>query len=187
MKNILLKRFQYYKELAEKILHQIPEEKINWNATEEANNMANLIKDLSQKIESKARIFLTEERKNQKTKRNTGSRTELISKIELLKIWEKGWTILFEDLNQIKENHCDYNFLEEALEQLSLYSFYIGQIVFMGKMILNEDGNIVKMTENLSEINPREKLKSEESSDIQQNASPICYAKSDEVRDEFRT
>ena len=43
MKNILLKRFQYYKELAEKILHQIPEEKINWNATEEANNMANLI------------------------------------------------------------------------------------------------------------------------------------------------
>ena len=32
-----------------------------------------------------------------------------------------------------------------------------------------------------------EKLKSEESSDIQQNASPICYAKSDEVRDEFRT
>ena len=57
----------------------------------------------------------------------------------------------------------------------------------MGKMILNEDGNIVKMKENLSEINPSEKLKSEESSDIQQNASPICYAKSDEVRDEFRT
>lgn len=62
--------------------------------------------------------------------------------------WEEGWNCLFqaldslttEDMNKIVYIRNEGHTIMEAISrQLAHYSYHVGQIVFIGKMIKNED------------------------------------------------
>lgn len=195
MKDLFVKRFQYYKELAEKTFDQVSEEHLFWKYNEESNSIATLVKHLSGNMQSRWTNFLTEDGEKSWRKRDSEFENDIQSKAEMMKIWTEGWQVLFEALNQIKEETWNqtilirgekHTLLEAVLRQLAHYPYHIGQIIYIGKMVKDADWKTLSIAKNQSVPFTIEKLKSLDSSEIQENSSPVCYAKSDEVRDDYK-
>ena len=195
MKDLFLKRFQYYKELAEKTFDQVSEEQLFWKYNEESNSIATLVKHLSGNMQSRWTNFLTEDGEKSWRKCDSEFENDIQSKAEMMEIWTKGWQVLFEALNQIKEEKWNetifirgekYTVLDAVLRQLAHYPYHIGQIIYIGKMVKDADWKTLSIAKKQSIPFTIEKLKSLDSSEIKENASPVCYAKSDEVRDDYK-
>ena len=195
MKDLFLKRFQYYKELAEKTFDQVSEEHLFWKYNEESNSIATLVKHLSGNMQSRWTNFLTEDGEKSWRKRDSEFENDIQSKAEMMEIWTKGWQVLLKALNQITEENWNdtifirgekYTVLDAVLRQLAHYPYHIGQIIYIGKMVKDADWKTLSIAKNQSIPFTIEKLKSLDSSEIQENASPVCYAKSDEVRDDYK-
>ncbi|MCZ2084652.1 MAG: DUF1572 domain-containing protein [Flavobacteriales bacterium] len=195
MKNLFIKRFQYYKELAEKTFDQISEENLFWKYNEESNSIATIVKHLAGNMQSRWTNFLTEDGEKIWRNRDSEFENDLKSKTEMLEIWHKAWSILFEALNQIQDENWNQfisirdekiTVLDAVIRQLAHYPYHVGQIVYIGKMLKNEEWKSLSIAKNKSEKSTIEMLKNQESSVIQENSSPVCFAKSDEVRDDYK-
>ena len=195
MKDLFVKRFQYYKDLAEKTFDQVSEEHLFWKYNEESNSIATLVKHLSGNMQSRWTNFLTEDGEKSWRKRDSEFENDIQSKAEMMEIWTRGWQVLFEALNQIKEEKWNdtifirgekYTILDAVLRQLAHYPYHIGQIIYILKMVKETDWKTLSIAKNQSIPFNIEKLKSLDPSEIQENASPVCYAKSDEVRDDYK-
>ena len=195
MKALFINRFQYYKELAEKTFDQISDEQLFWKYNDESNSIATLVKHLSGKIQSRWTHFLTEDGEKEWRNRDSEFENNISSKAEMMEIWDQGWLVLFKALNQIQEeNWTDtiiirgekHSVLDAVLRQLAHYSYHIGQIVFIGKMLTNEDWKTLSIAKNQSDHFNIDQLKNQDQAQIQENSSPVCYAKSDEVRDDYK-
>ena len=195
MKDLFITRFQYYKELAEKTFEQLSEEQLFWKYNEESNSIATLVKHLSGNMQSRWTNFLTDDGEKSWRNRDSEFEDDIQSKAEMMETWTKGWQVLFYNLNQIQEENWNdtiairgkkHTVLDAVLRQLAHYPYHIGQIVFIGKMLKNDNWKTLSIAKNKSIPFNIEKLKNLDPSEIQENASPVCYAKSDEVRDDYK-
>ena len=195
MKDLFIKRFQFYKELGEKTFDQLSDDQLFWKYNEESNSIAILVQHLSGNMVSRWTNFLTEDGEKRWRKRDLEFENIIKSKIEMLEIWAKGWQVLFKALNQIEEETWTetiiirgekHTVVDAVLRQLAHYSYHVGQIVFIGKMVKDDEWKTLSLAKNQSENFAIEKLKDQDQSEIQENSSPVCYAKSDEVRDDYK-
>lgn len=195
MKDLFIKRFQYYKELAEKTFQQVSEEQLFWQYNEESNSIGTLVKHLAGNMQSRWTSFLTEDGEKEWRNRDSEFENDLQTKAEMLEIWDKGWLVLFEALNQIKDENWNHSIsirgekitvLDAVIRQLAHYPYHIGQIVFIGKMLKNEKWKTLSIPKNKSLKSDIEHLKIQDPVEIHENSSPVCYAKSDEVRDDYK-
>lgn len=195
MKDLFLKRFQYYKELGDKTFIQLDDEDIFWQFNSESNSIAIIVKHLSGNMISRWTNFLSEDGEKEWRNRDQEFENSIRSKAEMLEIWERGWFILFEALNQItKENIQNtilirgekHSVIEAVLRQLAHYPYHIGQIIFIAKMRKNEKWETLSIARNKSRHYTTELLKKQTSLEIPENSSPVCYAKSPEVRDDYK-
>lgn len=196
MKELFIKRFQYYKELGDKTFGQLSDEQVLWQYNPESNSIATIVKHISGNMLSRWTNFLTEDGEKDWRNRDSEFENDLISKAQMIEIWEKGWTTLFEALNQISEENIHqiiyirgekHTVLDAVLRQLAHYPYHIGQIIYVAKMLKNEDWQTLSIARNKSADFNREMLKKQNPEEVQHNASPVCYAKSDELRDEYKT
>lgn len=196
MKELFIKRFQYYKELGDKTFEQLNDEEVFWQYNPESNSIATIIKHLSGNMLSRWTNFLTED--GEKTWRNRDSEFEndIQSKAAMLEIWEKGWAVLFGALNQISEENINkeiyirgekHTVLDALLRQLAHYPYHIGQIIYVAKTLKNNAWQTLSIARNKSADFNTEMLKKQHPDENQPNSSPVCYAKSDEVRDDYKS
>jgi hypothetical protein len=195
MTEILIKHFQYYQKLAEETFKQISDEQFFWKYNDECDSIATLVHHISGNINAHFVNFTAEEDKIKSNDRNSEFENDLQSKSEIMEIWDKSWEILFKTLNRINdENRSDtiifhgeeHIVLDLLLQQLTDYTYHIGQIVFIGKMLKNSDWKTLSVEKNQSSLFNMEKFKSPGSADIPENSSPVCFAKSDEIRDDYK-
>lgn len=142
------KQFAYYKQLADKTIDQLPDEKLFWQFNEESNSIAVIVKHLHGNMLSRWTDFLTSDGEKEWRHRDAEFENDLSSKSDLLKIWEEGWILLFatldsltvEDLSKtiyIRNQGCTV--VDAINRQLAHYPYHVGQIVFLGKMICNDN------------------------------------------------
>lgn len=154
------KQFLYYKTLGEKTINLLDQDKLNWKPNEESNSIANIIQHLSGNMLSRWTDFLNSD--GEKTWRNRDGEFEdfFHSKEALLLLWEKGWNCLFDALNGISEIDFDKKItiryevhsLQDAIHrQLAHYPYHIGQIVYIGKLLLDKQWNSLSIPKNKSE------------------------------------
>ena len=195
MKDLFLKRFKYYKDLGDKTFQQLTDEEVLWRYNEASNSISTIVKHLSGNMKSRWTNFLTEDGEKSWRNRDSEFENDLQSKEEMLKIWEEGWQILFKALDQITPDNIHQmifirgeklSVIDALLRQLAHYPYHVGQIIFVAKMIKNEDWKTLSIAKNKSEEYHLELLKNQKSEDIPENSSPVCFAKSDEVRDEYK-
>ena len=195
MKDLFIKRFQYYKELGDKTFEQLNDDQVLWQYNSESNSVATLVKHLSGNMISRWTNFLNEDGEKDWRNRDSEFENNIHSKAEMLEIWEKGWMVLFEALNQINDENINatifirgekLSFLDALLRQLAHYPYHIGQIIYVAKMVKNEDWKTLSIAKNQSKEYTTELLKKQITAEIQQNSSPVCYAKSEEVRDDYK-
>ena len=196
MKDLFTKRFQYYKELGDKTFSQLNDEQVLWQFNPENNSIATVVKHISGNMLSRWTNFLTEDGEKDWRNRDSEFENDIQSKTEMLEVWEKGWTVLFDALNQISDENLNYpifirgekhTVLDAVLRQLAHYPYHVGQIIYIAKMLKNEDWKTLSIARNKSQEFNIEMLKNQNADEIQQNSSPVCYAKSDEVRDEYKS
>ena len=142
----VIKQFSYYKSLGEKTFNQISDEKLFWKPNEESNNIAIIVKHISGNMVSRWTNFLTSDGEKEWRNREAEFNNDINSKEELINIWEKGWSCLFDTLNKLKHHdlskeiyirNMGHSVIEAINRQLSHYAYHIGQIVFLGKLINN--------------------------------------------------
>ena len=195
MKDLFLKRFKYYKDLGDKTFQQLTDEEVLWRYNEASNSISTIVKHLSGNMKSRWTNFLTEDGEKSWRNRDSEFENDLKSKEEMLKIWEEGWQILFKALDQITPDNIHQmifirgeklSVIDALLRQLAHYPYHVGQIIFMAKMIKNKEWKTLSIAKNKSEEYHLELLKNQKSEEIPENSSPVCFAKSDEVRDEYK-
>ena len=142
------KQFEYYKMLGDKTIAQLPQDTLLWQYNEESNSIAIIVKHLSGNMLSRWTDFLTSDGEKEWRHRDEEFENDSVSKEELLTKWNKGWECLFKALNSIKEEdfsktiyirNMGHSITEAINRQLAHYPYHIGQIVFIGKMICNEN------------------------------------------------
>ena len=141
------KQFEYYKILGEKTMAQLPEEKLHWQFNEESNSIAIIVKHLYGNIISRWTDFLTTDGEKESRKRDEEFINSMASKEEILQLWNEAWECFFKTINSLTADDLSkiiyirnqgHTVTEAINRQLAHYPYHIGQIVFIGKMALNE-------------------------------------------------
>ena len=191
MKDLFLKRFAYYKELGDKTFAQLSEEHFFWQYNDESNSVAIIVKHIAGNMLSRWTNFLTEDGEKSWRNRDQEFENNFKTKQEVIEYWEKGWSRLNNALEQITDENINstiyirgeaHSVLDAVLRQLAHYPYHIGQIIYIAKMLKNEDWKTLSIAKNKSaEFN--NKMLSEEA---QENFSSVCYAKSPEIREDYK-
>lgn len=157
--NSVLKQFEYYKSLGDKTFSQLNKEQLFWEYNSESNSIAIIVKHIVGNMLSRWTNFLTEDGEKKWRERDNEFINTFSKKEDMLTYWNKGWNCLFnaiqvlkkEDLEKIVYIRNQGHTVSEAINrQLCHYSYHIGQITFIGKMILNESWESLSIAKNAS-------------------------------------
>lgn len=140
----ITKQFEYYKSLGERTIDQLNEEDLFWQFTEESNSIAIIVNHLWGNMMSRWTDFLTSDGEKEWRNRDLEFESVIQTKEELLNKWNEGWKCVFDALSSVnKENFSkeiyirnqSHSITEAINRQFAHYSYHIGQIVFIGRMI----------------------------------------------------
>lgn len=159
--------FKTYKQLGEKAIAQLSDEQLFRMPEPESNSIYLIIKHLSGNMLSRWTDFLTTDGEKEWRNRDGEFVAEEEMKglsddemrVKVLQIWEDGWTCLFNTLNALTENDLgkiitirseEHSVMEAINRQVAHYSYHVGQIVFLAKIIRSDKWNSLSIPKNKS-------------------------------------
>lgn len=157
---IVKERFKSIKSLGDKAIEQLSEDDIHWAFNVESNSVAVIVTHLSGNMVSRWTDFLHSDGEKPNRDREQEFVDNISSTNELKETLEKGWNTLFEALNNLNEKDLlknvyirgESHLVIEAIErQLAHYAYHIGQIVYIGKQIRNENWRSLSIPKGKSE------------------------------------
>jgi Protein of unknown function (DUF1572) len=138
------KQFAFYKMLGDKTFEQLlDDDTLFWQFNEDSNSIATIVKHLSGNMLSRWTDFLTTDGEKESRNRDEEFEESTTTREELLSTWNEGWNCLFEAINSLTVNDLDkiiyirnqgHTVVEAINRQLAHYPYHVGQIVFIGKM-----------------------------------------------------
>lgn len=146
--NSIKKEFNYYKSLGERTFDQLAEKDLFWQFNEESNSIAIIVNHISGNMKSRWTDFLTSDGEKIWRNRDMEFETVIKSKLELIRKWEDGWQCLFLALDSINDQNFnakvyirnqEHSIMEALNRQLAHYTYHIGQIVYIGKMLKGKE------------------------------------------------
>ncbi|WP_428743023.1 DUF1572 family protein [Tenacibaculum sp.] len=164
------RQFEYYKSLGDKTFAQISEEHFFWQVNEESNSIAIIAKHIAGNMLSRWTNFLTEDGEKSWRNRDGEFVNSFTTKEEVIAYWEQGWDCLFTAINPLTEDDLEkivyirnqgHSVVEAINRQLCHYSYHIGQLVFLGKMMQNENWKSLSIPRNASKNFNAEKFSEE--------------------------
>ncbi|KHF38214.1 DUF1572 domain-containing protein [Halalkalibacter okhensis] len=157
---VVIERFNSVKILGDKTLNQLSEEEIHWNYNSESNSVAIIVKHLSGNMVSRWNDFLTSDGEKEYRNRDEEFVDDISTKAELITVWEKGWKVLIDTLTDLREQDLlksinirgESHLVLEAIErQMAHYAYHIGQIVYIGKQLKDNDWKSLSIPKGKSE------------------------------------
>ena len=152
-------QFEYYKLLGEKTFEQLTDEALFWQYNEESNSIATIVHHLNGNMLSRWTDFLESDGEKSWRNRDEEFENNIHTRQEMLDLWNKGWSCLFNALKSLTEPDLDriiyirnqgHTVLEALNRQLAHYPYHIGQIIFIGKMATNEHWNSLSIPRSQS-------------------------------------
>ena len=146
--NSIIKEFEYYKMLGDKSIEQLNDVNINWQYNEESNSVSIIVKHIVGNMLSRWTNFLTEDGEKKWRNRDTEFEAPYTTKGEMILAWEKGWQCLFNAITPLTEKDLEniiyirnqgHTVTEAINRQLAHYSYHIGQLVFVARMIVGNN------------------------------------------------
>jgi hypothetical protein len=164
---IVIERFKSVKNLGDKTINQLTEEDIFWTYNNESNSAAIIIKHMSGNMVSRWTEFLTSDGEKDFRNREGEFSNDLSSKSEVTIVWEKGWKTLMDALTDLKEQDLlqsvtirgERHLVMEAIErQLAHYAYHVGQLVYIGKQVKDDEWESLSIPRGKSEDYLKEML-----------------------------
>jgi len=150
----VIRRVKYYKGLADKTFEQLEEKDFHYQPGSESNSVAIIIQHMYGNMLSRWTNFLTEDGEKTWRQRDDEFEVHEYSKAKLLELWEKGWDCYLKAMEELKEEDLiktimirdeKLSVIDAINRQLAHYPYHIGQILYIGKMIRNEDWKNLSM------------------------------------------
>jgi hypothetical protein len=154
-----LRQFQYYKQLGEKAMLQLEEEQLFLQPNEDTNSIAIIIQHMWGNMLSRWTDFKTSDGEKTWRLRDAEFEPSNSDKNELMTKWNEGWGCLFAAIESTKESELmdiiyirneGHTILEAFNRQLAHYSYHVGQIVFMAKLLAKNDWESLSIPRNKS-------------------------------------
>lgn len=144
----IIKQFEYYKSLGDKTFKGLTFEEMQKEFAKDANSISIIIKHLVGNMLSRWTNFLTEDGEKEWRQRDFEFIDSYVSKNDMIENWNKGWQCLFEAITPLTEKDLEriiyirnqgHTVTEAINRQLAHYSYHVGQIVFLGKLLKGEE------------------------------------------------
>lgn len=157
--NSAKKLFTYYKKLAEDATEQITDEKLFFQPDEDSNSIAIIVQHLAGNMLSRWSDFLTTDGEKEWRNRDAEFELQIENKTDLLQFWNKGWQCLMDALNILEDNDLEriiyirnegHTVTEAVNRQLAHYAYHVGQIVYLAKMLSNNEWKSLSIPKNKS-------------------------------------
>lgn len=138
--------FVKYKILGEKTIEQLNIEQLNWKPNQTSNSIANIVTHLHGNMLSRWTNFLEEDGEKVWRKREQEFEFSAMTKDQLLDLWHEGWKCLFNAIDTAAQidlatiiyiRNQPHTIIEGLHRQLTHYPHHVGQIVYIGKMLLD--------------------------------------------------
>lgn len=165
--NDIVKLFEYYKSVGEKTFSQLNDEDLFRRKNETSNSIAIIVNHLWGNMKSRWTDFLTSDGEKEWRNRDMEFESVIQTREDLLLKWNEGWRCVFEALGSIDEHHFDtkiyirnqeHSVVEAVNRQLAHYSYHIGQIVCIGKMLKGDHWKSLTIPKGKSSNFNKEKL-----------------------------
>ena len=146
--NSVIKQFEYYKILGEKAIAQVPDNSLFWQYNEESNSIAVIVKHLWGNMLSRWTDFRTADGEKEWRNRDGEFENDLKSRQDVMQLWNDGWKCFLDALHSLTEEeltttiyirNMGHTVLEAINRQLAHYPYHVGQIIFISKMICNNE------------------------------------------------
>ncbi len=150
----VIRRVKYYKGLADKTFEQLEEKDFHYQPGSESNSVAIIIQHMYGNMLSRWTNFLTEDGEKTWRQRDDEFEVHEYSKAKLLELWEQGWDCYLKAMGELKEEDLlktitirdeKLSVIDAINRQLAHYPYHIGQILYLGKMIRNEEWRNLSM------------------------------------------
>lgn len=138
------KQFEYYKMLGDQTFEQVSDEKLFWQYNADSNSIATIVKHLWGNMLSRWTDFLTTDGEKDNRNRDAEFENDLTTRQQVFEKWNEGWACLFNAINSLSDDDLDkiiyirnqgHTVTEAINRQLAHYPYHVGQIVFLGKML----------------------------------------------------
>jgi hypothetical protein len=144
----VIKRLSYYKELGDKTFAQLKDEDFHFAPNAESNSIALIIQHMAGNMLSRWTDFLTTDGEKDWRNRDTEFEEQHLTKQQLIDFWQKGWNCLLNSLNSLTEEDLLKTIyirsegllvIDAINRQMAHYPYHVGQIIYLAKVIKNED------------------------------------------------
>ena len=141
------KQLEEYKQLGEKTFNQLNSDQIFWQYNQESNSIAIIVNHLWGNMLSRWTNFLTSDGEKKRRDRDAEFKNNISTREELISKWNEGWECLFKAINSLSADDLNriiyirnqkHTVMEAINRQLTHYPYHIGQIVYIGKMLIGE-------------------------------------------------
>lgn len=156
-----LRLFKQYKQLAEGAIDQLSAEELYAKPDEESNSIFLIMKHLSGNMQSRWSDFLHSDGEKPWRNRDTEfEQNEMLTKEEVMKMWEKGWACLFDAITPLTSSNLGdittirgeaHSVMEAINRQIAHYSYHVGQIVFLAKMLRKDQWKTLSIAKGKSD------------------------------------
>ncbi|MBT8270539.1 MAG: DUF1572 domain-containing protein [Bacteroidia bacterium] len=156
----IIKQFEYCKSLGNRTFDQLKDEDINWQQNPESNSISIISKHITGNLRSRWTNFLTEDGEKSWRNRDNEFIASYSNKHQMIKAWDDAWSILFDVLKNLKDSDLEkeiyirnqgHTVVEAINRQLAHYSYHVGQLVQLGKMIKGPNWQSLSIPKGQSE------------------------------------
>jgi hypothetical protein len=102
-----IKQLEYYKQLGEKAIAHVPDDKLAWQPNEESNSIVTMVKHMSGNMLSRWTAFLTTDGEKAWRNRDTEFENNVTSREDLLNLWNNGWDVCSTTPRSLKSSDVD--------------------------------------------------------------------------------
>ena len=143
-----IKRLKYYKQLGDQTFDQLNEQDFHWQPSSESNSIAVIIQHVAGNMLSRWTNFLTEDGEKEWRRRDDEFEIHNYSKQQLLETWNEGWKCFIDALGSLTTDDLlktiyirkePLTAIDAINRQLAHYPYHIGQIVYIGRLVKNEN------------------------------------------------
>lgn len=140
------KQMSYYRMLGEQTMEQLPDTALFWQYNSESNSIAIIVKHLHGNMMSRWTDFLNSDGEKEWRHRDDEFLSDLTTREQVVALWNEGWDALEHAINSLTEEDLEktvyirnqgHSVVDAINRQLAHYPYHVGQIVFIGKMVLD--------------------------------------------------
>ncbi len=155
-----IKRVKYYKQLGDSSFNQLEEKDFYFQPNLTSNSLAVIIQHMSGNMLSRWTNFLLEDGEKSWRNRDAEFEDQHYSKQQLLELWEKGWNCFTGILESLKESDLLQTIyirreplivVDAINRQLAHYPYHVGQIIYIAKIIRDQQWKSLSIEKNKSD------------------------------------